>query len=237
MRKHFICTRNSYPVGYLDLSRRVALLRHITIPGLRAQTNQAFTWLLNGSQGLEEADFQGLDVQFSGDFRMHIKEILAKEPEVTHVITTRLDNDDHLLPGFVDTVQRRALGEDRLLIDAQGYRYDMHSGMLFEDRLYGPTFPSPFLSVLEETNGPNIPKFAFVDFHKNMHRHFPVAQLKARLWVQTLHGSNQRNDSDDLKNSRSHAIGLLTAKAASDEDFRPLANGCERVMRNSGGST
>lgn len=205
--KHYIVTRNSYPRGYPGLEQRAELLRRYVVPSLRNQTCQDFTWVLTGPAGTETLDLTGidhlvLDLPAPDDFdrttylmQELVSKLAADLDKGTPVVSTRLDNDDMLLPTYVEDVQARVadLGRVPLLLDAPGFRVDLRFGKVYRDTFYAPrNVPSPFISLLERKVARRCRvASAFYDQHSYMRHHFPFEHLSRPGWVQLIHGSNK----------------------------------------------
>ncbi|WP_341887617.1 hypothetical protein [Variovorax sp. YR752] len=186
--KHFIITRNLYKDEYPNKQERLELIRRITIPSLRRQTNKDFVWILTGAEGLASADFEGIQHVVDPKFEKYIISVTEAGEKI---ITTRLDNDDYLLPTFVDDVQRVAADLEEGLIDAGGYRVDMRYKAVYQDTFYR-SVPSPFLSVVEIKKCKRCRvRTAYYDDHTLMHHHFPLTRTKRSGWVQVIHGLNK----------------------------------------------
>lgn len=108
--------------------------------------------------------------------------------EYSHIITTRLDNDDAIHESFVQTIQSEFKGQDEALIDiVSGYSlWTQHRTLLA--RIEKPL--NPFLSLVER-NGPELTTVSMRN-----HDHWSTFQnrntIKGRpLWLQIIHGENQ----------------------------------------------
>jgi hypothetical protein len=203
--KHYVVTRNSYPEGYPGLEQRAELLRTYVVPSLRNQLCRDFTWVVTGRSGLEDVDLSGLDTivldhPAPADFnsttymvQQLVSELAADLPRNEVVITTRLDNDDMLLPHYVEDVQSWAdVGRRPLLVDGPGFRVDTRFGVVYRDVHHQPAgVPSPFISLIERTacRGCRL-RTAYYDQHTRMHRHFGTTDLERPSWVQLIHSSN-----------------------------------------------
>lgn len=203
---HYVVTRNSYPQGYPGLDERGTLLRKYVIPSLRNQTSQDFTWVLTSPLGLEGADLGDLDtvildIPAPTDFnattylgQQLVSELAAELPKGEQVITTRLDNDDMLLPHYVEDLHELATTTaEPLLVDAPGFRVDTRFGKVYRDIHYADRrVPSPFVSVVEKKVWRTARlQTAFYDQHSMMHHHFPLAYMHRPGWVQLIHGGNK----------------------------------------------
>lgn len=205
--RHFIVTRNSYPPGYPGLAERAALLRDYVVPSLHHQRSRDFTWVLTSPQGAEGLDLDGidhviLDVPLPPDFdsttymvQEIVSRLAADLPAGEVVISTRLDNDDMLLPTYVEDVQARVSdgGTGPQLVDAPGFRVDTRHGKVYRDTFYAPRLiPSPFISLIERKAARRARlATAYYDQHSVMKHHFPLEVLDRPGWVQLIHGSNK----------------------------------------------
>lgn len=204
--KHFILTRNSYPEDYPDLGQRIDIMSRYVLPGLKNQTVKNFTWVVTSPIGLSEFDLTGIDHvvldvppphSFDGTTYLAqqlLSELAADLPKGELVLTTRLDNDDILLPHYVEDLQKLSrASEYPLVVDAPGYRADMRSGRVYRDTHYAPRgVPSPFISVMETVVGRRCRlRTAYYDQHSLMHRHFNITYLTRPSWVQLIHRTNK----------------------------------------------
>lgn len=218
--KHFVLTRNSYPPDHPGLEERAHLLRSYVVPSLRNQTVRDFTWVLTSGQGLEGVDFSGLDavvldLPAPTDFnsttylmQQVVSELAVDLAAGERVITTRLDNDDMLLPRHVEDLHALATyADDPTLVDSPGYRVDTRFGAVYRDTHYADRrVPSPFVSLIENVvwKGARL-RTAFYDQHTLMRRHFPLTMLPKPGWVQLIHGGNKvmsRSDADVASRGR-----------------------------------
>lgn len=204
--KHYIVTRNSYPADYPDLEQRLEILSDFVVPALRNQTSQDFTWVLTSSVGTGDLDLTGIDhiiLDFPAPHtfgatnymcQQIVSELARDAPKGEMFVSTRLDNDDILLPHFVESVQGLASSaEVPLVIDAPGYRVDMRYNRVYRDTQYAEKrIPSPFISVVEWMIARRCRlRSAYYDQHSKMHWHFDVAYLPRPTWVQLIHRSNK----------------------------------------------
>lgn len=187
MIKHFILTRNLYPEDYPYKSERLELIRGITIPSLRRQTNQNFVWVLNAAEGLDAEEFGDLNYIVDPSMVTRIQRMTQLGDKV---ITTRLDNDDALLPNFVADLHKIAeTCEVDTVVDFKGYRIDSRHKIVYADTRYGD-IPSPFISVVEQRL-PKRLRGALSRAHTEMGRHYPVLNPQIKGWVQVIHYLNQ----------------------------------------------
>lgn len=129
MIQHFILTRSFYrQTDPAFLHYRFHLMRQFCGASLSSQTRQDFTWILRHnlqsvisdevvrwSEGLpfpvhfaHSAPLPGKDssdlLAIKDDlWRLHLRRLI--QPEATHVLTTRLDDDDIIAPDFVERLR------------------------------------------------------------------------------------------------------------------------------------
>lgn len=116
---HAVVTR--FNVGCTDaawLEHRVRLFERFTLPSVQAQTRQDFHWLLlcdRMTSGVWKNRLRAYESENThlvwtarGDkaWRKYLRDLLAGDE--THVITTRLDNDDAVSRCFVEDIQTAA---------------------------------------------------------------------------------------------------------------------------------
>lgn len=200
---HYIVTRNFYSDDYPHKDQRRQLIREYTIPSLRRQTIKNFTWVVAGRNGLTSRDTEGIDTIWldvdppknfdSTTYLMQeVISLLAQglDPSMK-IITTRLDNDDVLLPDFVERIQTAAQQTDKGVLDVSGLRVDTRTRKIYRDTAYQKV-PSPFLSVVEKKSGRRCRLMtAYYDQHSLMHRHLPLTKLEFLGWIQIIHKSNK----------------------------------------------
>lgn len=117
------------------------------------------------------------------------------------IITTRLDNDDMLMPNYVRAVQTIAKLKDKALIELNGYWYDLRTGKLFHNHRYKENLTSPFISLVEtpvwilgKNDNDLKTKYytAYFRKHSDMGKIFTVIISEVKGWIQVLHNSNQK---------------------------------------------
>src|SRR5690606_27104278 len=96
MIQHFILTRSDYSNADERLRSFRESLRELTsAASIERQTRQDFQWLLTGQSPQEG--------EWTGDWWSFVESHLL--PETTHVLTTRLDDDDILADDFVERLR------------------------------------------------------------------------------------------------------------------------------------
>lgn len=121
------------------------------------------------------------------------------------LITSRLDNDDIILPEYIETVQSYFDGKF-LLVDTGGYQYDLATKKHYDPDRAGCT--SPFISLIEQVGTPwqsiaTDPKEAklitepvktvYYCSHSKMEWHFPSVKNQKRLYKMVIHDRNISN--------------------------------------------
>jgi len=191
--KHFIITRFNYTEDYEHLEQRIELFRRYTMPSIYAQTCQKFEWLIIGQPDFE---IPGARCFFEGCPKPLPKTITAKYMEYIEsvsqdadlVLTTRLDNDDMLMPRYVQDVQMAAVYKPPLhLFETRGYRYNLRNKRFYRDKLHHKELTSPFLTL---TCSPKKLVTVYCGCHSTMWKKFNLTILPRRRWVQLIHTTN-----------------------------------------------
>jgi Putative rhamnosyl transferase len=157
------------------LERRLELLRRITLPAIRAQSIETFTWLLLCDEATdaetleqlreEEGRTPNLRVELTSEDRSPLAVIgNAVKADTDVVITTRLDSDDAITDRYLEAIQDYADSfhssrHPRLLVNfPHGYRLDLERNLLYEDWMPNSSFHSlferPGLGPVRTVKGP-----------------------------------------------------------------------------------
>jgi len=169
------------------MSKRMELFEKYTLPGMRAQTNQNFKWLVQFDVDTPEVP----DFDYGNIIICHergAKEYLDKHVRDKWIITSRLDNDDYYEPTFVEEIQR-CFDMRELLIDIGGRQLDHKTGKFYQFPKY--SMDSPFISLIEKRKG----GYRTVKCHNHgqMKRHFRKKYINKKLVVQVIHDTNEMN--------------------------------------------
>jgi hypothetical protein len=209
MLQHFLLTRmnTAAPFGVpgvsLDenwLEHRFSLFERYTLPAVRAQVNcDAFEWLLFTHERTPER-FRRRLVEYSEKFApIHLVECTEFDehvaraavesrigPDATHVITSRVDNDDALGRTFLAAVQREFRDQSGEFIN-----FDL-GFQLYDGRVYRSEHPSnPYCSAIEARA--NF-KGVFAVSHMDIEAVYPVKHVRdKRRWLTVIHGQNALN--------------------------------------------
>ncbi len=191
--KHFLITRFHYQPNYEHLEQRIELFRRYTMPSVYAQTCQKFEWLIIGQPTFNipgaRCFFEGcpkpLPTTITAKYLDYIR-MVSKDADL--VLMTRLDNDDMLMPRYIQDVQMAAvLKPPGQLFETHGYRYDLRNNKFYVDTLHTPELTSPFLTL---TSYPDNPITVYEGNHSKMWKKHPLTILPKRRWVQLIHETN-----------------------------------------------
>ena len=220
MFKHYIFTRwnllgpaqnntiyynNPDPQGWME--HRMNLFDKYTLPSVMLQTNKNFTWLLafdlrNTSTWITDKYNEFPNIQVIGEYP---RTWLRKQTPKGWIITSRLDNDDIILPEYIETVQSY-FDETFKLVDVNGYQWDLATGKHYDPDRAGCT--SPFISLIERvgTTWESISddpgekrtitepvKTVYYCSHSKMEWHFPAVKSPKRLYKMVIHDRNVSN--------------------------------------------
>ncbi len=228
--KHYFLTRwnlldtendiyNSVDDPHDWMRHRVALFEKYTLPAMMKQTCKDFTWLLAFSQKTPPdiirryRNLRNIVVIFE-----YPTEWLRNNYGREWLLTTRLDNDDILLPTFVEKVQERVKESTKKgsfrteIIDVMGVQWDMIGNKWYDSGRNMPN--SPFLSLFENTKKPYLSghvgvglikgvKTAMYCSHSKMTWHFPAYKIPEELAIMCIHDRNIGNKivGGDLSNA------------------------------------
>jgi N-acetylglucosaminyl-diphospho-decaprenol L-rhamnosyltransferase len=188
--KHFIITRFNYPKNYPHLAERLGLFFQYTLPSIKAQTCQNFEWLIlcdyppvavAQATYLEPGKYCGTELQ--GKYIDYMQNTTKDEDLV---LMTRFDNDDILLPNFVEDIQKAAITPG--LYEAKGSYLDLRVDKFYTDTLYNNRITSPF-STLAELPSDKM-KTVYHCPHAKMWEKFPLTIISKLGWVQVIHDTN-----------------------------------------------
>ena len=181
------------------LSDRFDLFERYCLPSMKAQTWQRFRWLLLFDEETpspfrersESYAAHNIEPIWVGNVTPELVDQIIREriaPGATHVMTTRLDNDDTF---SIDAMARlataaRATSARRYLNFPTGY-------VLSRGRLYRHYHQAnAFVSLIEPVDGTidNVWKIP----HTEIASHAPVVQIDdSPAWLQVVHGDNVSN--------------------------------------------
>lgn len=160
--KHFVITRFNIRANYgcalknpdhnpmkriLEedyLKERFLIFEKYTLPSLKQQTNQNFTWLIlfhkdtpdRFKKRIEELkkDFDFVDLYFGEEENFSFSEYCtAYKENMKYAITSRIDNDDMFSNQYIDEIQKYANHnlQECILSFSMGRKYDMISKKIY----------------------------------------------------------------------------------------------------------
>ena len=217
MFKHFIITRFNLKMNNITtkhgetvlgdtwLSDRFELFERYCLPSIKGQNEQNFTWLVYFDVDTPQAykdrvaaihsDYHNFTpVYHDGVEGLHgaIKEEIEGrlDDADTHLISTRLDNDDALHADYVKTVQSYYRGQKYSLIDLVGGLSLGVEGPLMLSKIDKPA--NPFVSLIEAREGFDT---VATRSHDEWLKHEARKVVKGpRLWLQVIHARNITNE-------------------------------------------
>jgi hypothetical protein len=202
--RHLILTRFNVRIQQCDppgaewLAHRFDLFERFCFPSVRAQTCGNFDWVLFCQPGMPDAmrarireysewkTFQPVYFRSVFEQAMVRAAIADLVRGYSHVITTRLDNDDAICRTFVETLQQNFTGQDfEFLNFTNGYIRE-------RDRLYrGRHESNPFISLVERTEDFST---VYCDNHMDLAQLGPIRQIaEPAAWMQVVHEHNLSN--------------------------------------------
>ncbi len=141
-------------------------------------------------------------------------------PSATHLITTRLDNDDAIADDFLLRVQNAFAGQDSTYLNFP-FGYQWQDGKLY----HSVQLANPFLSYVERVRqSVRTPRVTTVysGQHSFLRTIAPVQQLWAPpMWVQVLHGGNVANEMCGIRRFWSRPPSQFSGLALSHDQWLP----------------
>jgi hypothetical protein len=180
------------------LAHRFELFETFCYPAIRAQTCRDFRWLVfldpDTPAGFQrriedlgsDSPLEPVYIPKMEDYRRPTLERIGAD--VTHVITTTLDNDDAVATSFVERVQAEFRGQDFEFVNfLHGYRLDLRKRRLYAHAIR----VNPFISLIER-NGEGVRTMRGCGPHDHLASKFPQIRDVATepLWLQVVHGRN-----------------------------------------------
>jgi hypothetical protein len=202
--RHIILTRfnvrieGGEPPSPEWLEHRLDFFERFCLPSVRAQTNTNFDWIVYCHPEMPESIRQRISacrawchfrpVFFRSSFGQSMVQASISElvPGFTHLITTRLDNDDAVSKTFVETIQNRFNGQEfEFLNFTTGYIW--RQGKLYAGRHTS----NAFISLVERTANYST---VYCGNHMELHRVGPITQISEPAgWIQVVHDRNLLN--------------------------------------------
>jgi len=189
------------------MKNRFRLFLKYCVPSVLHQVNTNFQWLVYFDIDTNEfykkkierlsfkiPQFKARYVDHHDSFLMDMETYIRnkKKPEHTHLITTRLDNDDLLHEAAIDKIQSLFKTQDFQVINFQ-------TGVCFqlepEIRLAQQECKAgPFLSVIEKFNPNKKILTSYAQRHDSYVKDYDVLQITEKpYWTQLIHKANCSN--------------------------------------------
>lgn len=184
------------------LADRLQLFETYTVRSLASQTIDRFEWLVffdADTPDFARVSVDSLMARYANVFRpvylssqfssKSIRPHLPVQADQTHLVTTRVDNDDAVSIDFMEQIQRHAHVRDlefvNLIDGAQ-----MSTGGVYRR----PYTSNPFISLVERWS--TEPVTVFVGGHDELSTYGPVRNVRTGhpMWLQVVHGQNLANE-------------------------------------------
>jgi len=188
------------------LESRLKLFASYCYPSLRHQGKQNFRWMVlfdsrtpdwfreRISPYCEWPPFTPLYVDFALDEDAGSPQALQEAllPYIgtgcTHLITTRIDNDDAISMDYIEQVQDCFAEQEQEAV-VFPFGYQLHNGRLYLEYSRG----NHFISLIARLRAGTCPT-VYVKPHNQMYEEVPVRQVwKRPNWVEVVHGANLAN--------------------------------------------
>lgn len=221
------------------LEHRFAIFEKYCLPSVMGQTCKAFQWIVLFDSTTPECfkdiieAYRTVCPQFipvyvepreGCNFAQIFRSEVMKRLDADRVLTTYLDNDDALHLGFVEDIQRRAVGlPDGTFVNYnQGYQ-------LFTDHKYVMqiNFPRNHFMSIVESGAPNVLRTIYGYGSHYYINKIPDVKIEhiveLPMWCEVVHEKNMGND----------AYFLFTAKMIDDSDLLRRDFGLNESVRYS----
>jgi hypothetical protein len=202
--RHVILTRfnvkieQSAPPGNDWLDHRFSLFERFCLPSVKAQTCGNFVWVIFCDPEIPPAFLERIrgyaqwetlrPIFFRNVFQQGMAQAAVTELArgYSHLITSRLDNDDAICRTFVESVQRNFRGQEfEFLNFTNGYIWN--DGQVWSGRHAS----NAFISLVERT-----PDYSTVycGNHMELDQRGPIVQIaEPAAWLQVVHERNLSN--------------------------------------------
>ncbi|HEY1077329.1 MAG TPA: glycosyltransferase [Fontimonas sp.] len=189
------------------MSNRIELFREYCLASVVAQTQKNFQWLiymdistadvfrerieaLTAEHGFIRIEYINGMPSFLPAIRAHIQ---ADAQGCTHVITSRVDNDDLLHCDFMGAVQAQFSGQAFQAVDfTAGYALQIKPQVRIGKNEH---LSNPFISLIEANDQPRV-VFSKAHAHwikTNDRSRYRIVDDPRRLWMMVIHAENKAN--------------------------------------------
>ena len=189
---------------------RMWLFENFCFPSVTAQVNQNFEWLLFFDSTTSDKfknrikeltrDINNITIFFIDGMPVFYEEIkqyiAAASQEKSHIITSRIDNDDSISKYFIDEVQKQFTSQDYQAIDIiNGYSLQVKPDFILGKKEH---IFNPFISLIEKNDNP---KTVWFSDHNMWKKETRITQItNKRLWLSIIHEKNKVNEFDGYGN-------------------------------------
>ena len=192
------------------MSHRIDLFSNFCLPSVANQTNTNFQWLLFFDQTTEndfkrEVDvllqpykhFKSFYINGTDAFRSSIEAFIKKDSrDATHIVTSRMDNDDCIHKNYIDTIQSQFAYQDFMVIDIlKGYTLQISPDVMLGKKEH---IFNPFISLIEKNESPKTVWSSAHNMWKKESRCIEIT--RKRLWMSIIHKKNKTNEFDGYDN-------------------------------------
>ncbi len=204
--RHAILTRFNVRVeqsgrpGSDWLEHRFALFERFCLPSVKAQTCGNFVWIVFCDPDIPQpyldrifayAEWKTLrPIFFRNVFHQEMARAAVAELARghSHLITSRLDNDDAICRTFVESIQQGFHGQKfEFLNFTNGLVLDAEDGRIWSGRHTS----NAFVSLVERAADYST---VYCGNHMDLHEQGPVTQIaEPAAWLQVVHGRNLSN--------------------------------------------
>lgn len=189
---------------------RMWLFENFCFPSVTAQVNQNFEWLLFFDTTTSDKfknriteltrDFKNIKTFFIDGMPVFYDEIqryiTPNSEGKSHLITSRIDNDDSISKYFIDEVQKQFKSQDYQAIDViNGYSLQVKPNFILGKKEH---IFNPFISLIEKNDSP---KTVWFSDHNMWKKETRITQItNKRLWLSVIHEKNKVNEFDGYGN-------------------------------------
>ncbi len=229
MFQHFLITRFNLRNPKWDVTKnnesllnedwminRMWLFENFCMPSVVNQTNKNFTWLLyfdtTTSDNFKEiiskitqrhSNISVFFIDGMPSFKGEIQQyILNNTKNYSHIITSRIDNDDCIHKDFINEIQLKFNSQDYHAIDViQGYSLQIEPSYILGKKEH---IFNPFISLIEKNDDP---KTVWENDHNMWKKETRITQITdKRLWMSIIHQKNKVNEFDGYGNVKWETI-------------------------------
>lgn len=229
MFQHFLITRfnlrnpkwdvtknNESLLNHDWMNNRMWLFENFCLPSVVNQTNANFSWLLYFDTTTDDyfkkmiaeitQEYNNIKVFYIDgmpSFKTEIQNFISENcANASHIITSRIDNDDCIHRNFIDEVQKQFRNQDYQAIDIiQGYSLQVEPNFILGKKEH---IFNPFISLIEKNENP---KTVWENDHNMWKKESRLTQITdKRLWMSIIHQKNKVNEFDGYGNIKWETI-------------------------------